>query len=133
MSRDAIAVELTDLLRDAVKEAATQTKRSLEPELAAQLLRDAFAKLSERHEFQPGDMIQKKRGLEEGTKEWRGGMAIFVRYASGIETQHEAGMCVPRYDLDCVVGTLTSDGALIEFTGCSRYFEPATGGDKVNA
>jgi len=128
MSKDALMVNLSDLMGKALRDAA-EPKREPEPELAVQLLRDAFAKLSERHEFQPGDLLQKKRGLEEGTKDWRGGVGMFVRYATDLEPAKDDGICVARYELDCVVAVLTSTSALIEFTACSRYLEPYTGGN----
>ena len=91
------------------------------------MLRDALAKLDQRHVFRHGDVVRYKQGLESNRKVPCGGLAVFVDYCcapTGMEPQ-EYTTPLAVYQVDCVIGVLLPTGAMTEYLCCSRYLEPA--------
>lgn len=93
---------------------------------AKEMLGHALAVLDERHQFRRGDVVRYKQGLESGVKGLRGGVGVFLEYRSDFNTtRKEPGWPMPNYDVDCVIGSITREGGMVEWAACSRYLEPA--------
>lgn len=100
----------------------------LDPAEARGILRGAFERLMAESNFKPGDFIQRKPGLYSGNSDLRGGVAIFIRYATPephtFDTPHP-GAPVPIVDEDCILAIVTPTGEVGEYFACARYFEHA--------
>jgi len=100
----------------------------LDPAEARGILRGAFERLTTENTFKPGDFIERKPGLYSGNSDLRGGVAIFVRYATPephtFDTPHP-GAPVPIVDEDCILAIVTPTGEVGEYFACARYFEHA--------
>lgn len=100
----------------------------LDPAEARGILRGAFERLSQEHNFQPGDFIRRKPGFYVGTHDLRGGVAVFVRYAVPEPHTHQPpnlGVPVPVVDEDCIIAIVIPTGEVAEYFATSRYYEPA--------
>lgn len=100
----------------------------LDPAEARGILRGAFESLTTEHTFKPGDFITRKPGLFAGTSDLRGGVAVFIRYATPEPMTFEPinmGAPVALVDEDCILAIVISTGEVAEHFACARYYEPA--------
>jgi hypothetical protein len=124
------------MMKDRMESAAAPS--APEPELAAQLLRDAYAVLNKSYDFKRGEIIRQKQGLESSRKGERGGVGIFIGYVNwnddgvacfGGMPLNEAELVPAGTTLeasidDMVIGHLTPDNAMMLHRTDSRFYEP---------
>ena len=93
---------------------------------ARMMLTNARALLETENEFEPGDFVRYKRGLEFGRNAPCGGVAIFLRHGECPYEEEAAqpGSPLGVYDNNCVIGVLLPDGGMAEYMAVTRYLEP---------
>lgn len=124
---------MADMVRDILAGSCEPEQDTRDPHIARTILRDAFALILNRHHFEPGQFIRKKRGLSDGSVLGHGEDVIFVRYmtTNDVFTRDTRTDRVPSSvqraasATDCVIAAVVDDGAVAEFLACSDYYEPA--------
>lgn len=100
----------------------------LDPAEARGILRGAFERLTTVHEFKPGDFVRRKPGFYTGTKEPRGGVAVFLRYGlpeAGDYEPHHIDAPAAVVNANCALLIVTDEGSVGEYYADSDYYEPA--------
>lgn len=91
------------------------------PDIVARVLIEGLANYENNYEFQWGDVVQQKSGLEKYKHK---GPYIFVRYLKDDEiVKNEGGTCDPE-SADCVVGIRTPSGGVTFVSVCQYRLEP---------
>lgn len=86
------------------------------------------------HTFKFGDLIVQKDGLSLGERGGERGAppAIFITYNDDLRDMFETPDLGVQYNyaaLDCIIGWLNNDGAMVVSTTCSQGYEPYVEGE----
>jgi hypothetical protein len=110
---------LAEAMDDGDKKGASASQKSPEE------LRAMFDKLSENHDFCPGDVIVWKENMRNKTLPEYGQPVVVTQVKPGhVSPNEESGSCYYREPIDLVIGTIDEDGELREWYVDSRRFEP---------
>ena len=96
-------------------------------------LRDRFARMQEKHDFKPGDIIRQKRGLQT-CEPMTGDAYVFVQYfdrespAHMLRMEDDARRMIMHPLVDCFIGTLSpGEKSVLLILVPSCMFEPDPG------